>query len=104
MAIVDGKANYLPCFQFSPLDCFKEGDLSVPGLTNNTRYTDSYGFTRISYHDPDFDFATNFTDKYLQAGPSSSFCTVPPCYRSNRSNVSDGNSWKRVSAIYQTAT
>jgi hypothetical protein len=48
----------------------------VPGLANNTRYTDSYGFTRISYNDADFDFAANFTDKYLQAGPEPSTPTL----------------------------
>lgn len=29
--VVDGATNYFPCFQISPLDCFKEGAISVIG-------------------------------------------------------------------------
>jgi hypothetical protein len=31
-----------PCFLYSPMDCFREGQVFVPGLENNTQYFDAY--------------------------------------------------------------
>ena len=61
---MDGAANSYPCFQFSALDCFVEGAVSIPGLANNTLTTKLYG-GRLSYNST-FDFATDFSATYLQ--------------------------------------
>ena len=63
--VVDGKDNYLPCFQVSPLDCFKEGEAAVIGGENNTEYAGTYA-SRKSYNDSTFDFAADLSKQYLK--------------------------------------
>ena len=52
-----------PCFQYSVLDCFREGRAFVPGHENNTVYYQPYG-NRASFRD--FDFESDMTREYLE--------------------------------------
>jgi hypothetical protein len=54
-----------PCFAYSPMDCFQEGRVLVPGGMNNTRYFDTYS-ARQSYAAEDWTFSTNLTQSYLE--------------------------------------
>ena len=64
--VVDQQRNYLPCFQISALDCFKEGEVNVIGGANNTQYMDAYA-TRTSYKNATYNFSTDFTRAYMKA-------------------------------------
>ena len=54
-----------PCFHLTPLDCFEQGMQSVPGLTNNTKYTPSYTSRADFSDESQFDFGTDFTEAFI---------------------------------------
>jgi predicted RND superfamily exporter protein len=58
-------ADETPCFHLTPLDCFKQGMQSVPGIENNTKFTPSYT-SRPDFTDASsFNFGTDFTKKFI---------------------------------------
>ncbi len=54
-----------PCFHLTPLDCFEQGMQSLPGLTNNTKYTPSYTSRADFSDESQFDFGTDFTKAFI---------------------------------------
>jgi hypothetical protein len=58
-------ADETPCFHLTPLDCFKQGMQSVPGVENNTKFLPSYS-ARLDFSDQtQFDFGTDFTKAFI---------------------------------------
>lgn len=53
-----------PCFQYSILDCFREGNVFTPGGTRNSAYSGIYSPSRPSFST--FDFKETFTEEYIR--------------------------------------
>ena len=54
-----------PCFHLTPLDCFKQGMQSVPGVENNTKFLPSYSARPDFSDQTQFDFGTDFTKAFI---------------------------------------
>ena len=54
-----------PCFHLTPLDCFKQGMQSVPGVENNTKFLPSYSARPDFSDQTQFDFGTDFTEAFI---------------------------------------
>ncbi|GMH44649.1 hypothetical protein BSKO_12601 [Bryopsis sp. KO-2023] len=53
-----------PCFQYSVLDCFREGNVFTPGGNRNAKYAGIYSPNRFSFRT--FDFEESFTDAFVR--------------------------------------
>ena len=58
-------ADETPCFHLTPLDCFKQGMQSVPGVENNTKFLPSYSARPDFSDQTQFDFGTDFTEAFI---------------------------------------
>jgi predicted RND superfamily exporter protein len=58
-------ADETPCFHLTPLDCFKQGMQSVPGVENNTKFLPSYSARPDFSDQTQFDFGTDFTKAFI---------------------------------------
>lgn len=58
------KEDHEPCFQYSILDCFQEGNVFTPGGKKNSAYSGIYSPKKASFRV--FNFGESFTDEFVR--------------------------------------